>query len=336
MSFLSSTRKNSSHANVSWLTDSYHQTILSLAETSNTDSEIPWQVSQHVLDRVWSTTSSSNNDSSSSATVTDVDDTVVYACQGCGYLIHPGWKGTNLRVKRSNNGSSSIRRRKQRKRIRVERAQEMKAKDNRNNRRRSSVANTNNNTNSVDSGSTNTASLQHRLVLLRDDESCSTDRLVARNHLVLTCGRCRDKIHLKGLLQQQLKTTSPNVAAPTYKKKMTSSITSLNGGNSSDGIGSLANNFVSLPPACSSHQVNNRKKKALPSPQVAMATSIAATIATSSTSKASLSSSPSVSLLEQKREEQFGARKRKKKAKSISSDKKTGNLLDFLSSLNDH
>ena len=325
MSFLSSTRNNSSHANVSRLTDSYHQTILSLAESSNTDTEIPWQVTQHVLDRVWCTTSSPNNDASTSTTVTDVDDTVVYACQGCGYLLHPGWKGTNLRVKRSHNGSASMRRRKQRKRRRVARAEEMKAQDIRNNRRRSFVANTNKNTSSGDSATT--AELQHRLVLLQDDESCTTDRPVVRNHLVLTCGRCRDKTHLKGLLQQQLKTTSPIVAAPTYKKKM-------NGGSGSDGNGNLADNFVSLPPARSSYQANNRKKKT--PPQVVMSAAIAATIATSSTTKSSSSSSPSISLLEQKREEQFGARKRKKKAKSISSDKKTGNLLDFLSSLNDH
>jgi hypothetical protein len=330
MSFLLSTRNNSSQANVSRLTDSYHQTILCLAETSNTDTEIPWQVTQHVLDRVWST--SSNIDASSFATITDVDDTVVYACQGCGYFLHPGWKGTNLRVKRSNNGSSSNRRRQQRKRRRVARAEEMKANDNKNNRRRSSVTNTNNNTNSGDSDST-AANIQHRLVLLLNDESCTADRSVVRNHLVLTCGRCRDKIHLKGLLQQQLKTTSSNVVAPTYKKKMISSITSLIGGSNSDGTGNLADNFEPLPPGRSSYQVNNRRKK--PSPQVAMAASIAATVATSSTTKSS-SSLPSISLLEQKRDEQFGARKRKKKAKSISSDKKTGNLLDFLSALNDH
>merc|ERR1712166_133905 len=124
-------------------------------------------------------------------------------------------------------------------------------------------ANTNKNTSSGDS-TTTTAELQHRLVLLQDDESCTTDRPVVRNHLVLTCGRCRDKTHLKGLLQQQLKTTSPIVAAPTYKKKITSSITSLNGGSSSDGNGNLADNFVSLPPARSSYPVNNRKKKTPP------------------------------------------------------------------------
>jgi hypothetical protein len=332
MSFLSSTRTNSPHANVSRLTDSYHQAILSLAEASNTGTEISWQVTQHVLDRVWSTTSSSNIDASSSATVTD--DAVIYACQGCGYLLHPGWKGTNLRVKRFNNGSSSIRRRKQRKRRKIARAEEMKAKDNRNNCRRASFGNTKKISNCADAATT-TADLQQRLVLLRDDESCTTDRSIVRNNLVLTCGRCRDKTHLKGLLQQQLKTTSSHLVGPIFKK-MTSSTTSFIVGSSGDGIENLADNFEPLPPARSSYQVNNRKKKHPPSPQVAMAASIAATIATSSRTKASLLSSPSTSLLEQKRKEQFGEQKRKKKAKSISSDKKTGNLLDFLSSLNDN
>jgi len=142
-------------------------------------------------------------------------------------------------------------------------------------------------------------------------------RFLARNYLVLTCGRCQDKIHLSGFRQEQQKKTILKATFIPSSSTTTATITK---------TGNLADNFEALPPssATSVRSVSYRKKKPFPPP------------AASTTNNRS-SSSPSLSLLEKRREEQFGRKKkRKSKFDSISSDKKTGNLLNFLSSFNDH
>jgi len=312
---------------VSRLTDAYHQTVL-MGEISN--NEISWHVTQHVLDHIWvsSATSSTNanetssfaNNGQSSATATD--ENIVYACQGCGYILHPGWKGTKLRVKRPNKDGKTIRRREQRKRRRKSCAEETRAKDNfRYQHRHTSSSGPNDGNAVVNTNSSNKSTSykthHQRLVLLQDDE-----RSLVRNHLVLTCGRCQDKIYLNGFRrEQQMKTNLNATIIPI--SSTTSTITKM---------GNLADNFEPLPPSSATavRPVSYGKKK--PSPPQVVSMVAAATSITKNRS-----SSSSLSLLEQKREEQFGRKKkRKSKVNSISSGKKTGNLLNFLSSFNDH
>lgn len=310
---------------VSRLTDAYHQTVLNLGEISNT--KISWHVTQHVLDYIWisSATSSTNanvtssfvNNGQSSATATD--EIIVHACQGCGYILHPGWKGTKLRVKRPDKDGKTIRRRKQRKRRKKAYAEETRAKDDyRNHHRRNSSSEPNRGNVAVNTNSSNKSigvkTHHRRLVLMQNDV-----RFLARNYLVLTCGRCQDKIHLSGFRQEQQKKTILKATFIPSSSTTTATITK---------TGNLADNFEALPPSSTTsvRSVSHRKKKPFPPPAAA----------TSTTNNRS-SSSPSLSLLEKRREEQFGRKKkRKSKFDSISSDKKTGNLLNFLSSFNDH
>lgn len=297
-------------SNVSRLTDAYHQTVLGLTESSNT--EVAWDVSQHVLDRLWaSSTPAEDNVSSSSikpATVASTFDSTIHACQGCGYGLYPGWRGTSMRVKRPKQPSSlsakkTVRRREQRKRRRAARAEEMKAKDNNGRRRSSGVATTRND----DSATTN-----QQLVVLQDDPSIGR---LERNRLILTCGKCQDKTYIKGLRREQKQRTSirssaitSRGASATIKKRDPPFVPSGNANNHEE-------NFVSLP--------RYRKNPPPPPPPPVAA--------------ASKPLKSSLSLLEQKREQQFGARKKKKKrVTELSSNKKSGNLLNFLSSLNDH
>jgi len=209
---------------VSRLTNKYHQITLGLAETSN--NEIAWEVSQQVLDRLWiaglggeasvATSSSAVVKSivldatatAPSAAAIDFEDTV-YACQACGYLLHPGWRGTYLRVKRpkpflSISTKKTVRRREQRRRKRIARAEEMKA--NNKNRSRSrpssssySLPKPSSSSSSIKAGSedandehTNarTTNQHKRLLVLRDDLFIGR---LDRNHLVLSCGRCGKK-----------------------------------------------------------------------------------------------------------------------------------------------
>lgn len=305
-------------SDVSRLTDAYHQTVLGLTESSNT--EVAWDVSQHVLDRLW-TSSNPVEDSVSPpsiklATVSSTFDSTIHACQGCGYGLYPGWRGTSMRVKRPKQPSSlsakkTVRRREQRKRRRAARTEEMKAKDN-HGRRRSSVSSLRPDMSVASTRNDNNAAVNQHLVVLQDDPIIGR---LERNRLVLTCGRCQDKTYIKGLRREQQQRTAirstpiTSRGASGYIKKRAPPFVPVGDANN------LAEDFVSLP--------RYRKKPPKPPPP-----RVAAALKPSKSS---------LSLLEQKREQQFGARKQKKKrVTELSSNKKTGNLLNFLSSLNDH
>jgi hypothetical protein len=247
------------------LTASYHQTILGLAES--TCHSIAWDVSQEILDRRWEVPSQETTNIS------------VHICQSCGSPVCPGWKGTNLRVERPSPATRTVRRREQRKRRRAILAEQFKAKDHK--RRPQNTASS-----SWSSLDTSTAGI------LRDDPDVGR---LDRNHLVLTCGRCRCKTYLKGLRREvhpastSAETTDRLVTAVEKKRKIQNH--------------SLGDDFISLP-----------KKEPI-----------------RLTSAVGNKPNSSLSLLEQKL-----GRKKKKKTNGGVSKPKSGNLMSFLSSLNDH
>lgn len=292
--------------------DAYHQTILQLAEKAT--NEVSWNVTEHVLHSLWVTPVVAN----------DEDENFMYGCQRCGYILHPGWRGTNLMVKSTRNKLTSsfsssattgsrktARRRQQRKRKRQARAEDRRSADHGCRRRRTSASQPYNNKNenivpldTNKSSHTPTTDYQ-RLVLLKNDRPRNN---CDRNHFVLTCGRCRDRVHLRGMPKSTTTTISPVTTATKNKKKM--------------GTVATANNSVAAITTKAEESLTNNYEALLPS-------------TTTTTDQSSLGSSRRRSLLEQKRDEKFGRKKIKKSGGSISSSKKSGNIMDFLSSLND-
>ncbi len=276
-------QKSPSSQVVSELTQEYHQNVLRLAHEFS-GSEIAWNVSQHVLDRLWenevsSPASSAPSNNSSSTAV------IAHGCQVCGFQIHPGWKGTTLRVKRPNKVSSvsakkTLRRRELRKRKKAARAEAMKAK--RSGRR------SNDEDKVTAAGGT--------LCLLRDDSGIGP---LDRNRLVLTCGRCGDKTLCKGLKRETQ--VQPKIMHSNPPRKPQASISSKS---------AALDEFQRLPTI---------SKKPPPQPSRGK-------IATQK-----LSSSKMTPL-----EQKLALSKKKKKKPKPSQSKKGGNLMNFLSSLNDH
>jgi hypothetical protein len=268
------------------LTHEYHQTVLRLAhEFSNTN--VAWDVSQHILNKLWDDSSSPPSSESS---------TIAHVCKSCGYRLHPGWKGTSLRVKRPDcpflvTVKKNIRRREQRKRRKAARAEEMKARDHRRNN-----SGSRNHDATGTSTSTDSATANQRWLFLRDDPVIG---ILDRNVLVLTCGRCCDKTNLKGLPREQPQQPQPSgrrshVANSTARIPKTTAPNSKTGG----GVSNLSESFEHLP---------RLSKKPIKTPNTV---------------------NEALLLLQHK--------KRKKKTTQISANKKSGNLLNFLSSLNDN
>jgi len=268
-------------------THEFHQTILRLAHEFSAE-ELAWDVSQEILDKVWEQASNKEDNPIEAASSNGGDSTTISrSCQACGFQIHPGWRGTTLRVKRRRPIESLARKRtlkrralRQKKKALLE--QQQSAKDRpRHNRRKNSASNTSN---------------ASRLYLLSDD---STVGPLDRNLLVLTCGRCGDKTCLKGLKRE-----------PPLQRKKQPSVLGASKPMASGGVDNLSGNFEQLP-----------KLAATKTPPVAQ--SLRGAPAKSRTSL------PTKTLLEQKL-----TKKSKKKKKPTA--KKSGNLMDFLSSLNDH
>jgi len=318
---------------VSERTHEYHQAVLRLAhEFSGTN--VAWDVSQHVLDRVWESESDSASkpnernrseaSPNSSSGTTTAATTIAQSCQACGVHVHPGWEGTTLRVKRSKQktnqspANKTVKRRELRERKRAAMAQERNA--NVRHKDRHNLA-SNNSANSEHKG---------RIHLLRDEVELGRPTL-DRNHLVLTCGRCGDRTRLKGLKREPPKLERkmpppPNCA--TLKLPNTSA-----GGNGD--VDNLSGNFEHLPRL--SNNNNNHKKKPpfsntnTWSERKFFKGSTFAPKNNSARTTTSTTESPKKTLLEQK----LGMSSKRKKKKN-STPKKSGNLVDFLSSLNDH
>jgi hypothetical protein len=274
----------------------YWWKILRLAETSS--GEIPWFTSQHVLDRLWQTSRDGPDTATHSAC-----KWVHYACQECGFLLHPGWRGTRIRSSGRDDLYSAavlktMRRREQRKRHQAARAKQMRAKD---------------------SGgrpvSTKQATADPSILLL---ESSPKINLLDRNHVVLTCGRCCARYCVKGPGQD----VAPKGARPSAIDKKISShrlVTTVGGSDVAygDTKAELDGNFVPLP------RSNKRIVTGHIKPKESASGAPAATIASLS--------SPPLTLLERRQQERFGDKK--KKHRMVVAPK--SELLNFLSSLND-
>jgi len=293
------------------LTQEYHETILRLVNDDDDNESLYSQrvardVSQHALDQLWKISS----DDASTATKWGLPNnnhnqgntTTTYACQACGYVLYPGWKGTTLRVQRPKPCSSlksrrTIRRRLLRKRKQAALAQDRKAKDEKRPRRNSSSSGKPNGDDTAAAATTKSSSV----VLLRDDPETNP---LDRNRLVLTCGRCGDKTYLKGLkrntattaaMPRASKQTQEVVQGHRHRFATTSTTTTPKG--------DLSEAFERLPSAARTSS-NKRPFPRKPPPPA------------------------NLSLLEQK----LYRPKNRKKA----TQKKSGNLMGFLNSLNDH
>jgi hypothetical protein len=288
------------------LTHEYYQTVLRLAHEFP-DMNVAWDVSQNVLDKLWE--DDGNKDSSAEDRA---ESTAIHpACQGCGHGLHPGWNGTSLRVKRPSRPSlvgvkKTLKRRELRQRKRAARAEEMKARDNRG-RRHNGAANTNTNAMNTSSSSSNTrtdtAAATSKMVFLRDDPGIGR---LDRNVLVLTCGRCCQKTNLKGLRREppQRQNHQPPQAHRTGRRPTVATARTPQTGG---GVANLSENFERLPRLSSK---------------------------TPTITKPPNTVDEALSLLQRNK-------KRTKKTKAISSNNSkgnntSGNLLNFLSSLNDH
>lgn len=218
---MSSTIPSDRRGALSFLTRQYRESLLRLAATC--DERISWQTSQHVLDKLWD---DNENDHS--------DQTILYGCQSCGCLIHPGYMGTGLRVARGNKDSKSrtVRRREQKKRRKEALVEQKQPSDS--NRPKVSPAD----------------HLRVKLLLLEDQHNAILDR----HHLLIRCGRCRLAVRCKGLKREQSPAKSMQANMKSKRKQ--------------DGMPSaskMESNFVKLPavltPAPTLLEQNHSKKK---------------------------------------------------------------------------
>jgi hypothetical protein len=288
-------------------TQSYRQEILDLARQSNT--EIAWTVSKHVLDMLWSLqqTRGQNLVMTNSASSCGVSY-YYYGCQYCGSILHPGYGGSHIRAKNpkklkmdvAQDGTAAsrktLKRREQRKKQRAARNKQAQPKK---------LINSANDSKSAPRTSEN------RLILL--DDATDVNRMI-ETHLVLTCGRCHGKTVLKGPKKlsggNEKKQTTPKQPSGKGNIRKDFSRTLGQSNNSrkrksfedakTTATGKLDDSFVSLPPA----KINDFSTKA------------------------------SLSLIEQR----LASKKKKKKSKTDTRALAGGksNLMNFLSSLNDH
>jgi hypothetical protein len=323
------------------LTDLYRRDVLDLAELYNT--EISWITSQQILDTLWSSSGkrssliSYDTINKKSLTTTPVNNnyqqpqtsttTYCFACQECGYMLYPGWKGTNLRIRRpdqlkqfsiTTNATATriatrrktVRRREQRKRKLIARNKQME-------RTASSSAR------ATTMARLTTATLSSsNFVLLENDITLSQ---VCRNHVLLTCGRCHGKVYLAGTKKSSNYSNSPK----HYQQQQTAKTLSYS-----------SRTTVSKSPQQHDHATasTNLDYNFEPLPSLNERPS------TSEKRKVSSANQKLLSPLEQRQLEKFGPKKKKKKTNnheqfagnnSNNNKKKNNNLMDFLSSLND-
>mmetsp|Transcript_2192 Transcript_2192/g.5837 ORF Transcript_2192/g.5837 Transcript_2192/m.5837 type:complete len:307 (+) Transcript_2192:153-1073(+) len=288
-------------ADVSDLMHEHRRTVLRLAR-EHRGSEIAWDVSQSVLDRLWEQQSAAAapNDpagrgavasGTAAAPPSKQGAVTAYACQGCGVRLHPGWEGSTLRVQRPGKWSTpSARRTVRRRALRKRRAAALAAERDRRvrNHRRTPPS----------------GGAKPWLVVLRDDPVGPLDR----NRLVLTCGLCRHKTYLKGL-RRDLPVPSPPRQTAASKAPTTPVAVPP---RTTGGVANLSENFERLPELPG--KTSKKSKPRANHPPTATA------------GGATKAPSTSMSLLEQK----MGRKKKKKPPPS------GGNLMSFLSSLNDH
>lgn len=219
-------------------TRKYRETALQILVAEQ--DEVSSQIAEHFLDKLWE----EEDVSKGSHTQT------MYGCQACGYVLHPGYEGTSLRVKRvtAKKGSlSTLRRRQQRKHQKLAATNQRGSKDTNSLNRR---------TKNSDSESAESV----RMVLLSEDPHLVLDR----HHLEIKCGRCQHKTLIKGLARER-PTTKQDVqkqqavswsTKQRIKKREAASMVQDDVKDSSD--------FLALPPAATSKNSKKPAPKSIP------------------------------------------------------------------------
>jgi len=202
----------------------FRDTALHLS--SACDSSVGWETAQRILEHIWDVPN------------TESGQPILYACQACGFVLHPGFLGTTLRLARSKRSDvSRTRRRREQRRKRKESIAKQKQK-------KDSSAQKN-----IDS----LPKIDNKVVILEDDPCVVFDR----HHLVITCGRCRSSVRCKGLKREASNSRSLPAIETSWnfaQKKQTA--TPIN----------PTSDFVKLPPfaekpANTLIQTDQRKKK---------------------------------------------------------------------------
>lgn len=344
-------------------TQRYRQKILQLATRSNTS--IAWETSQHMLDKMWEhqqhqqKQEDANNSyetalappiSSGAIIHSDITTTAVgacvYSCPHCGVVVHPGHRGTTLRVQRlrklkrkpimirlpDNTTSTStaaasrktLRRRQQRQIQKLaehqQRQQQWKVKSGGSSTSSKKLA-----YNSTDASAGDAFKLEKEklMVLLQDDHIDICQQKTNSSFLVLTCGRCRGKVCLEGVKLQQQQSTpgkkggkslfTAGAAAAIAKKRQSQQPQSQEASAfiALDSQLAMELDFQPLPSATDNNQ--KRTRHAVGDLQNTR------------------SAAGNTSLIEQRLEQT-----RKKKKKTPKDGQKPNKLMNFLSSLNDH
>jgi len=237
------------------------------------------------------------NDSSAADTAEIAGTAIHHACQSCGFRLHPGWNGTSLRVKRPNRPSLVKVKKTLKRREQRKRKRATRAEEMKARDNRGRRQNSATSTNT--NSSTDISATNPKMVFLRDDSGISR---LDRNVLVLTCGRCRNKTNLKGLRREQPQPQKhqqqPQATAGRRPTVATARTPQIGGG-----VANLSESFERLP------RLSSKKPMITKPPNTV---------------------NEALSLLQRNKQ-------RKRKTKAISANKnKSGNLLNFLSSLNDH
>ena len=187
----------------------YRESALKLS--SMCDASVGLATAQCMLDRMWDNHTA------------EPRQPIMYGCKACGFILHPGYLGTTIRLASSKKSevNRTHRRRDQRLKRKVAIAKQKQKKG-------SNVPK------SIDSlPKTGT-----KLVVLKDDASVVFDR----HHLVITCGRCRSSVRCKGLKRD-----------PPSSKGLSATGTSRDAVQKEEAAPTMTPNsdFVALPPDAS-------------------------------------------------------------------------------------
>lgn len=292
----------------------YRQKILQLA-ANRSFTQIGWLVSQHFLDRLWTsqqqwqyqdnipkpsrtkTTNDNNHIKIQEATSPSCDaitlpNKILYACQQCGCVIHPGWRGSHLRVKtwrttKSTNTRTSTASRKtvRRREQRARRKQNAIAATTATTREKQhqhrpipgvsyehmkntgslplATLTVSKSSNSGSDSACKEAATPQLILLLGDDDDVydnnnlrrsSRKNATTRNYFLMTCGRCHGKIVLKGVKKQSQQQQQENVTI-NPKKHLPKSLTTV--GCSSAVANSFDVEYLALPP------IESKRKRSL-------------------------------------------------------------------------
>lgn len=203
----------------------YRESALKLS--SACDESVGWSTTQCLLDRFWDDHS------------VESGQPIVFGCQVCGFILHPGYLGTTLRLARNKKNSEVNRTHRRREQRRLRKAAVAKEK-------LKKVPNAYRSADALPKTGT-------RLVILTDDSSAVFDR----HHLVITCGRCRSSVRCKGLKRET-----------TSSKSLSGTANSRNLVQKKEAVSTLKPNsdFVKLPPVASKpmnllKQMDQQKKK---------------------------------------------------------------------------